>query len=593
MYTDFFSLTEKPFSITPDPAYLFLSKRHEEALAHLIYGVTDSGGFIQLTGEVGTGKTMIIRSLFDQLPENVDIALIVNPRLSVNEFLHAICDELSLPVEKEESNKYYFDILNGYLLQAYSKGRKVVLLVDEAQNLSVEVMEQIRLLTNLETSKDKLLQIILVGQPELEVLLQRQDLRQLAQRITARYYLKSLNKPETRAYIKHRLGVAGAKYNIFKPSAEFLIYKESQGIPRLINIISDRALLGAYSQQQPSVDTAIAKQAIKEVLGEAKQSIQKESVKKENSFSLTKLLWLPLIALAGFGLWAVMPQIMNLNNSDEFSTNNTSQQSNRVIVSEPDTQKVDALEELATTEAQEVTSVITQTPELSLENNEVNSELKTTELNTKPEITDLTSLLQDHSQLTTAEEAFNQLLITWGRSKFYEHANACENIKLLGLRCLYTQGRWELIVKYNRPFIIELLDTQNIKHQLLIKSVIGEIVTTQIDGVEYQLNLDQVLSYSQASYLVFWQPEDLNAEGLFVGMNTDSILMLRKQLSTLGMNIEPQSESLLFDADLVTSVKNFQKSVGLVDDGIVGSRTFIYLNNALGLPNRPNLTGSK
>ena len=241
MYADYFSLTEKPFSITPDPAYLFLSKRHEEALGHLLYGVTDSGGFIQLTGEVGTGKTTIIRSLFERIPEHVEIALILNPRMNESEFLHAICDELLIPITKENSNKECFDALNKYLLDAHSQGRKVVLLVDEAQNLAVNVLEYIRLLTNLETEKDKLLQIILVGQPELQTLLQRQDLRQLAQRITARYHLVPLNKAESEAYIQHRLRVAGTNHEIFSRSAKQKIFNASKGIPRLINVLADRA----------------------------------------------------------------------------------------------------------------------------------------------------------------------------------------------------------------------------------------------------------------------------------------------------------------------------------------------------------------
>ena len=198
MYASFFGLSEKPFSITPDPRYLYLSERHAEALAHLIYGVKESGGFIQLTGEVGTGKTTLVRSLLQQLPDFADVAVVLNSQLSRVEFLSSICEELHVPLpEQRNSIKALTDALNVYLLENHSKGRRTILIVDEAQNLRVEVLEQVRLLTNLETAKQKLLQIILIGQPELRELLARNDMRQLAQRITGRYHLEPLTREET------------------------------------------------------------------------------------------------------------------------------------------------------------------------------------------------------------------------------------------------------------------------------------------------------------------------------------------------------------------------------------------------------------
>ena len=200
----FFGLGEKPFAITPDPRYLYLSARHAEALAHLVYGITEAGGFIQLTGEVGTGKTTTIRSLLARAPRNAEIALIINPRMSPLEFLQTICEELGLgvPDSAENNTKELVELLNRYLLRAHAEGRRVVLMVDEAQNLTPDVLEQVRLLTNLETETQKLLQIILIGQPELRELLARNDLRQLAQRITARFHLEPLSREETLAYVQ-------------------------------------------------------------------------------------------------------------------------------------------------------------------------------------------------------------------------------------------------------------------------------------------------------------------------------------------------------------------------------------------------------
>lgn len=271
MYHRYFGLNEAPFSIAVNPRYLFMSARHRDALAHLLYGVGAGGGFILLTGPVGTGKTTITRSLLEQLPQNADIALILNPTLSAVELLATACDELGINYSKDEQQlKPLTDKLHAYLLDNFAKGRNTVLLIDEAQHLQFETLEQIRLLTNLETNTKKLLQIILVGQPELKQLLNKPELSQLAQRITARYTLTALNQKETKAYIRHRLHVAGLPGNqqLFSDRVIQQIYKTSQGIPRLINVLCDRMLLGSYGKNKSSVDQQIVKQAINEIKGE-------------------------------------------------------------------------------------------------------------------------------------------------------------------------------------------------------------------------------------------------------------------------------------------------------------------------------------
>ena len=275
MYTDFFGLREKPFSITPDPRYLFMSERHGEALAHLVYGVTESGGFIQLTGEVGTGKTTLVRTLLlNRMPNNADVAVVLNPQLSVLEFLATICEELHIDVAHNRGSiKAQTDALNRHLLGAHSEGRRTILIVDEAQNLSPAVLEQVRLLTNLETAKQKLLQIILIGQPELRELLARNDLRQLAQRITGRYHLEPLTREETAQYIEHRLKVAGALGEVFDSGAKKELFRLSEGVPRLINVICDRALLGAYSVESRRVNRRLVRRAAAEVSGQLERPL--------------------------------------------------------------------------------------------------------------------------------------------------------------------------------------------------------------------------------------------------------------------------------------------------------------------------------
>ncbi len=271
MYTEYFGLREPPFSLTPDPHFLFLSARHREALAHLLFGVEQGGGFVQLTGEVGTGKTTLCRSLLDQVGAHVDAALILSPRLSACELLAAIAAELGVPVAPgTRSPKELVDALNTHLLAAHARGRRTVVIIDEAQNLSPDVLEQVRLLTNLETAKHKLLQVILVGQPELRTLLARGDLRQLAQRITARYHLQPLNRSETGAYIRHRLAVSGAWRSLFTPRAQVRVHRVSGGVPRLINAVCDRALLGAYARETSEIGPRLVRRAAREVFDGAR-----------------------------------------------------------------------------------------------------------------------------------------------------------------------------------------------------------------------------------------------------------------------------------------------------------------------------------
>src|SRR5210317_592366 len=272
MYLSYFNLNEAPFSITPDPAFVFLSPRHRDALAHLMDGIGTggSGGFVQLTGEVGTGKTTMCRCLLEQIPEGTRIALLLNPLVTPRELLAAVSEELGIDISGSiDSTRLLVDGLNHYLIEAHQRGERVVVVIDEAQNLSPEALEQVRLLTNLETSKEKLLQIVLLGQPELRELLQRRSLRQLAQRITARYHLSPLGPKDTHSYIRHRMQIAGAQRNPFKRGAMNAVYQRSQGIPRLINIIADRALVAAFAKERMDVTAAMVQEAANEVqLGE-------------------------------------------------------------------------------------------------------------------------------------------------------------------------------------------------------------------------------------------------------------------------------------------------------------------------------------
>jgi general secretion pathway protein A len=267
MYTGFFGLTSQPFSIAPNPDFMYLSARHAEALAHLRYGLGEAGGFVLLTGEVGTGKTTVSRCLLQELTDKTEVAFILNPTLNELELLAAICDQLKIRYKKSEASlKMLTDKITNRLMKNHQAGKNTILIIDEAQHLQPAVLEQLRLLTNLETNTKKLLQVILIGQPELQQLLQRQDLRQLAQRITARYHLMPLTEHEVQQYISYRLQVAGCSRPVFTASAVKKLFHLSGGIPRLLNLICDRALLGGYSQQKALIDAGLVNQAASEVL---------------------------------------------------------------------------------------------------------------------------------------------------------------------------------------------------------------------------------------------------------------------------------------------------------------------------------------
>jgi general secretion pathway protein A len=464
MYLEHFNLSKRPFSITPNPLFLYMSPSHREALAHLLYGLGEGGGFVQLTGEVGTGKTSLCRCLLEQVPDNVDLAVVFNPKVTAYELIAAVCDELRIQYdEKDDSIKKLTDVLNRYLLEAHARGRRTVLIIDEAQNLSPDVLEQVRLLTNLETSTQKLLQIVLIGQPELRTLLQREDMRQLAQRVTARYRLAPLNREETGAYIRHRLHVSGATQRIFKKSAVNRIYKLSGGIPRLINVLCDRALLGAYTEGKSQVDRKVIRQAADEVLAD-------ELPRSRARFRPRWSVLVPMVAMlavVALYAWWQRPQ---------FGTwlERATAQSPAVLAASEVPVDEPSLRETPASPAETVPEPIT--PGLL-----------------RGPVDSLETVLSSANE-AWALSAWTQLFARWSVDMPEAVApDYCVFASGLGLYCLAEKGSWGLLRQYDRPVIMALTtgDGQSVPAVLqrlddrVAELMVGdELITVEIGEVD-------------------------------------------------------------------------------------------------------------
>jgi general secretion pathway protein A len=582
MYASFFGLNEKPFAITPDPRYLYLGRRHAEALAHLLYGITESGGFIQLTGEVGTGKTTVVRSLLEQLPEHADVALVLNPRLSPHEFLLTILDELHIEVPDRDSLKSIVDALNARLLEAHAAGRRVVLIVDEAQNLSTDVLEQIRLLTNLETAKQKLLQIILIGQPELREVLDRSDLRQLAQRITARYHLEPLEADELEAYLRHRLEVAGSRAQLFSPGAIKTLHRSSGGIPRLVNVLADRALLGAWSQEESTVSGAMARKAANEVFGE--HSSKKRRTAHRSSSLLLGLAGVVIAILAGIiaAMWIERPAPPPAALAVE-----PARPIQRVPVVAPVAEPVQRSAEPAPPPAVPDTG-----PPASGAVAETSAALPVAAAPAAAAPLageSLGEMLARGALATGTDAAFSGLFGRWGLEYNLEDGAACDQAMATGLRCLLHRGTWGEVAGFDRPAILVLTDRAGRDHQVVLNRLVGDSAELLAGETMLQVPLSELLLLWYGEYLLLWRPEVGDGRVLTRNAAGADVLWLRRALGELrGAPVLP-ANSDIYDPPLEAAVREFQRSARIAVDGAAGAMTFLSVNNALGLDGRPRL----
>ncbi|HEV2269345.1 MAG TPA: AAA family ATPase [Steroidobacteraceae bacterium] len=579
MYLAFFGLNEKPFSITPDPRYLYLSERHAEAMAHLLYGINEAGGFVQLTGEVGTGKTTIVRSLLAQAPKNAEIALILNPRMTAPEFLLTICEELGIgvPDSATQSLKDLVDILSQYLLRAHAGGRRVVLVVDEAQNLAPEVLEQVRLLTNLETNTQKLLQIILIGQEELRELLARNELRQLAQRITGRYHLCPLSVEETTAYVRHRLRVAGATADIFNRFALEEIYRLSGGVPRVINVICDRALLGGYSQDRHRITGPLVRSAASEVFGKR--------------FTPPWLPWAGTAAVAvilaagSFALWRVQP--WKWTRSAAVAAAHTAPVASRSRQGASGPSAVPGGVATAAPGAASTASI--PSAAAAATSGAVSGAKPGAAAATQP-TEELATLLARYSSATTTDAAFTDLFGLWGIHYAVDGTDPCTQATQHGLACLTERGSLGQLRLYNRPAILMLTDATGGSHEVVLTRLDGEDASIDLGKSTHQVGDGELSSYWMGDYVMLWRPQAAPVQTLSAGMRGDGVRWLRRSLEKVAGVADPGPASDVYDADLATLVRQFQRNHRLTVDGIAGVRTQVALAGALASPGSPFLT---
>jgi general secretion pathway protein A len=534
MYLEYYGLEQAPFSITPDPHYVFLSEHHRDALAHLLYGIRQGGGggFVQLTGEVGTGKTTLSRLLLNQLPENTHAALVLNPRLEPAELLQTICEELRLPLTGTTSplatvtgkrksraapktrpgGKAMFDALSAYLLEAYARGDKVVLIIDEAQNLSTEALEQVRLLTNLETETQKLLQIILIGQPELRDTLARPELRQLAQRITARYHLRPLDLAGTTAYLRHRLTTAGVVRFLFSTDAVRRIYRRSSGVPRLINVIAERALLGGYAHDLLTIDATTVDRAANEALAPTVSA----STERDRTPLLIVAVLALVVAVIAFALSRTPPN------------------------------DVPALRD---------SKVVTASkPVTAISSSALNGD----------------ALLQHVRQSSsTSLREWQSLVAIWKAPAAVRKVapDACPSVPVPGWRCLRSRASLDQLLRFDRPVLLRL----RAEPQAVWASLLGaepDRVRVSLDGKVFEIDRVALAGVWNGEYLAIWPAPDA-LEKNFAAGDVAATEWIRRRLSINGVDA----------ADLPTALRAFQARHGLRSDGTLSADTLFALSS--------------
>jgi general secretion pathway protein A len=564
VYTAHFNLREPPFSIAPDPAFLYMSSHHQEALGHLLYGTGQYGGFVQLTGEVGTGKTTIVRTLLTQKLDNVDVAMVHNPRQNELEFVASICDELGVSYAKPPGSiKVLVDALNEHLLKAHAAGRRTVLIIDEAQNLDTGVLEQVRLLTNLETDKEKLLRIMLIGQPELIELLGRPELRQLASRITARYHLTPLTAVETMQYIIHRLQVAGGASDLFSDTGMKRVHHFAAGIPRQINIICDRALLGAYAKGVRTVTPEIVDHAAAEALGTgiaAQRPRHWLEVLRQRLPGALPLRWVEgALAVAALIVTGVLlSQMLGQHHKTTPPAVAAAAQA-----AETPATPAPATPPAATPATPAATPAPAAPPAAA------------TPAPAAPVDADLGALRATAQPLPAV---MAQLIGLWNpKITIPRGENVCRSLSRQGLECYRSDGQWADLAQLNRPAILSLNIAEGKTQYVLLRALSGDAAVFDSAAGPLRLPLSQLEGLWSGEFLLLWQRQT-DSTSIGPGMRGNSVVWLRERLAQAqGRNLAPPVP-VQYGPELRAQLMDFQNAHGLDADGVAGIRTLILLS---------------
>lgn len=559
MYAEYFGLKQEPFSIAPDPHYLFMSERHREALAHLLYGIRGGGGFVLLSGEIGAGKTTICRCFLEQMPEHCRVAYIFNPKLTVADLLKTICHEFQLPVQHTgigpATIKDHLDPLNEYLLASHAKGQQNILIIDEAQNLTPHVLEQLRLLTNLETPERKLLQVILIGQPELRQMVARPELEQLAQRVIARFHLGALTESETQQYIQHRMGIAGLRGPLpFSPGALKRIHAIARGVPRRINLLCDRALLGAYANGLPKVDEGVVDKAAAEVFESDAPPTAKPAPpgRPWNASVATLLLGALGGSLAAAALFWLWPEAGAPAGSTATPAADTADV--KPAQPAPASPPAASAEPQGANAGQETTAAGADLPAPSI------------------------SLPAAVSLLASETAGLRQLGEIWNTA--LEAADPCASALRDGLQCFRT-NRMTLsgLGQMDRPAVLTLFLPGQENRWAVLTAITPETATLRAGAETWRLPLTTLADIWRGDYATLWRLPPGHQGELRQGDTGAAGIWLRQQFELLAAQ-QPQYAPT---RSLNSRIEAFQRSQGLEADGLAGPMTFMQLNQVGGV----------
>jgi general secretion pathway protein A len=558
MYTQFFRLTQAPFSISPNPRYLFMSERHREALAHLLYGIDSGGGVVLLSGDIGTGKTTICRCFLEQVPANCNVAYIFNPKLTATELLQSICEEFHVDLPRGAGVKDYIDALNRYLLAAHADGRSNVLVIDEAQNLAADVLEQLRLLTNLETNERKLLQIILIGQPELRTILARPELEQLAQRVIAHYHLTALSEQETASYIQHRLATAGLRaVSPFQPHLMKQIYRLTLGVPRRINLLCDRALLGAYAKNVYEIEPDIIDNAAAELF--FNRTADSAAMRRRGTYAALALV-AGAIAV-GTTAWALSDGMLMKAISEKWPAS---------VAATGESLK----QALHMVPAGSSDAPSTLSPAAPSSANLAADELAST----RPILSDTERVSK--VALSSEKEAIHQLSQLWGES--LDGDNPCEKAKLSTLRCHRSNGGLSELRRLDRPAVLKLYGGENKTFYALLTGLNDASATLRSGDVMQPVSLVQLTRQFQGEFITLWRAPGGFDDTVELNDRGSEVDWIMAQLAKLN-GVEPPAAGQPFNQQAVKQVRQFQRAHGLFVDGVAGPATVMHINRFAGV----------